>query len=204
MPYLSTGTPSLCHSHKRDLHVLMACISASDYSNAFYKMIQKIIIFAYFPHSLQQNLPRAINSQPAATTGEHEQQNKKVPMSTDVIPNWMWSTTARIPSLVVMGCFNFLMRKTHFLPRRTGFQISTEDNVILSFQNKGPHEEFWLLTHLLKKMRQQSNKCQKNVLAYQVRLIPPRYLLTRKTLLHLVLFCSYYISFSKSSDLQFS
>lgn len=51
MPYLSTGTPSLCHSHKRDLHVWMDYNSASDSSNAFYKMIQKIVIFAYFPHS---------------------------------------------------------------------------------------------------------------------------------------------------------
>lgn len=195
MPYLSTGTPSLCHSHKRDLHVLMVYNSASDYSNAFYKMIHKIIIFAYFLHCWQQKLPRAINPRAAATTGEHEQQNKKVPVPADVIPNWMWSTTgaARIPALALMGCFNFLMGKTRFLLRRTQFQISTEDNVILKFQNKGGRWRRFLTVNSLTEedegAKQQMPE-EKNVLAYQARLIPPRYLLTRKkpcfTLCHFV------------------
>lgn len=114
--------------------------------------------------------------------------------------------TARIPALVVTGCFNFLMGKTRFLLRRSGFQISTEDNVILKFQNKGPDEEdFWLLTHLLKKMRQQSNECQNRKMHWLTKpgsFLPDLYW-PEKPLLHLVPCCPCYISFSKSPSLQF-
>lgn len=101
MPYLNTGTPSLCHSHKRDLHVWWLVIQSQTTVTPYKRWFIRLL-YLHISLSLTVKASKGHQSQDHGDCRRAWPANQKDPNIFDVIPIWMRSIaeTSGIPAFV--------------------------------------------------------------------------------------------------------
>lgn len=146
MPYLNTGTPSLCHSHKRDLHVWWLVIQSQTTVTPYKRWFIRLL-YLHISLSLTVKASKGHQSQDHGDCRRAWPANQKD-------PNIYWchsylnaehSRDCWDSCLCVMGGCHFLMRKTGFLLKRRGFKISYPQKTTESpkLKNRGLHKDFF-------------------------------------------------------------